>query len=66
MRCTCTPEYFLHDENQWEPGYTCQSCINKQNELYDSIDQLPDRLVYPVVDPAPVPADDLPFLIQSF
>lgn len=26
-KCQCTQPIFLHDENQWEPGWKCDYCF---------------------------------------
>ena len=46
--CQCIEPEFLHDENQWEPGYTCKQCQELEGEFYKAR----------VVD---VDNDDLPF-----
>jgi hypothetical protein len=32
--CSCTSAYYCPDENQVEPGYTCDNCIELEKEEY--------------------------------
>jgi hypothetical protein len=32
--CTCTPAYYLPDENQWEPSHTCMNCRLEEEAYY--------------------------------
>ena len=58
--CTCTAAYFCPDENQWEPGYMCQKCIDEQYQNMNDIENMTGQLMQtPVI--GPIPEDDLPF-----
>jgi len=64
--CTCTPAHFLYDENQWEPGVKCSTCIEEgifKQEMDNSMLRFPENPVhhFPEVIPT-IPAEDgLPF-----
>lgn len=34
-KCQCTQPIFLHDENQWEPGWKCDYCVELDRRVED-------------------------------
>ncbi len=60
--CTCTPAYYLPDENQWEPSHTCMNCRLEEEAYYQELEE--KNTIWPIssssVETVEVD-DDLPF-----
>lgn len=37
-KCQCTQPIFLHEENQWEPGWKCDYCVELDRRVEDFAD----------------------------
>ena len=59
--CTCTPAYYLPDENQWEPSHTCMNCRLEEEAYYQEVEE--KNIIWPISSSVGTVEvdDDLPF-----